>query len=196
MEQGEVKITSGIGNSIFINTSVRGFGMPGNKYKADIKPFKSNSESQIYANFLKNGIFAELNASLDVILPNGKNYQIIVNDRQGDINYNAGLDNEKIVLYTAGGDINFEPIDKGKIKEVYLKTKSGDIIIHFDKDVEVLNGADFNIRAQNGIVYIINKSKYLRELNEGKERFNGSKELIYKSNNAFVDITAKKILIY
>ncbi len=196
MEQGEVKITGGTGDSILINTSVRGFGMPGNKYKADIKPFKSYESSQIYANFLKNGIFVELNASLGVILPTEKNYQIIANDRQGDINFNAGLNIEKIVLYTAGGDINFEPIDKGKLKEVYLKTKSGDIIINLDKDVEVLKDADFNIRAQNGIVYIINKSKFLRELNDGKERFNGSKEIIYKSKNVFMDITAKKIIIY
>jgi len=196
MEQGDANLSSGQGQSIILKTKVRGFGMPGIKYKADIKTFKSETESQVYANLLKNGIFSELNASLEMELAQEKNYQIIVNNRQGDLSYSGSVDVEKMVLYTGGGDINFKPQGNSKIRELYLKTKAGDITINLSKDTEILSGADFNVRAENGIVYIINKSKYLPELNEGKQRFNGSKEIIYKSRSAYIDINAKKIIIY
>lgn len=197
IDEGNVKIISKTEGLAKITMDVNGFAMPKRKYDEFVNKKDFDDKTEIFMKITKNGLFSELNASLNFEIP-AVNKEIVINNKKGDINCETEGVIKKCILYTKAGDITFSLNKKSKITNLYLKTKKGDIIVFLDNDITIDGPADFYFFAPAGNVVVYNKSKFLYDLTKEKNRVEGAKEIIFKSKEAEginLNIIAKRISI-
>ncbi len=182
VDEGDIKFKSS-DNKFKILLNANGFAAPKRKYYEKVEVKNENEYSNFNVKIIKKGLFSELNSILNFEIP-GLNQQIFANLKKGSIKYEAKGILDNCVFYTAKGDIIFSPESDSEIKNIFLKTQKGDIIIFLNENIKIKGPADFFIQSKKGKVFIYNKSNFLSDFLNEKERIKGAKEIIYKSKEA------------
>jgi len=197
IDEGNIKVKGKAEGDTKITMDVSGFAMPKRKYDEIVNKKDFDDKTEIFMKITKNGLFSELNSSINFEIT-ALNKEIIINNKKGDIECETEGIIKKCILYTKNGDITFSLNKKSKITDLYLKTKNGDIFVFLDKDIEINGPADFYFFAPSGNVVVYNASEFLYDLTKEKNRVEGAKEIIFKSkeaNGINLNIIAKRISI-
>lgn len=182
IDEGDLKFNRSDGNiKLLINAS--GFAVPRRKYGEKVDIVNEEERSIINFKIFKKGLFSELNSIINFEIPDSFQ-NITANIKMGSITYEAKGNIKDCVFYTGAGDIIFSPEGNSEIKNIFLKTVKGNIIIFLNENIKIKGPADFFIQTKKGKVIINNESAFLSDFIKEKERMKGAREIIYKSKEA------------
>lgn len=191
---GNLNIKSAeVNPSIYISAS--GFGFPKSDYFWKVEKKEKNKITEITLYTYKKGFFKELSSDININLKKREIDEIIINNADGNIDYNMDDSVSKSVLFTKRGDIILN-IDN-KINELFIKNLHGNVYLNFNKNT-ILDNSSYIVLNSSGEVEIKNHSNFMQELNKSAKEIYGSKELFLhskKTGHLYLNISAQKITI-
>lgn len=172
-----------------------GFGFPKRVFDGRLSCTGAGKDMKCVFVTEKKGFFSELNSTIDVYLPEAKEYRITVNTSKGDIECSLTGAAPLVALTARRGDIDFKA--GGLVKAVYIKTGKGSAEAAFDVDTALAQDTFIDVNV-NGEFHLANRADFFRDLNTQAEKVSGSKELYYKSTKKggpAMSVKARKIII-
>lgn len=189
--EGDIIVRPSARNMLSVDFAANGFAMPGRIYE---KIFEAKEEGGVLkVDFMtfKKGIFSEVNATLILYLPAGKEYGALFTTVDGNVKLLLTEKMPRLLVYTGSGRVEVEAGQGSFIDNVYIKSRRGSVRLALDKGAELGMNSQFDLFSTKEME-IINNTQQLKGLMMSAQKINGAKELIYRGNKPeIIRINAK-----
>jgi hypothetical protein len=187
--------SAGTGEEGALDFSAMGFGLPWSDLEDQLTALPDRDDYLM----TKNGVFSELNSSVELKLPRCAYNKLSVITNNGDINApQCSIKADDIIISTKKGGITILLSKGADFGRAELTAEKGDIVFRTDDSFEFSTGCTINITAKKGTVRLISRNKYFEDLNKSAKKVDGSTQMFFKSNlkdGPRINIQAKDIEI-
>ncbi|MEI7542417.1 MAG: phosphatase PAP2 family protein [bacterium] len=180
-------ITVGTAINSLIKFQATGFGLPWSKYNENIK-----TEGNLIYMATAEGLFSELNSSINLYMANANSKSITITAEKGNIYYNLGQSCNNIYLSSEKGNIEFNPLGKSNIRNLVINSENGNVIVVLPKLLGFQDKAYIEINAPKGDILIKNGTANTFDMNKLLTKPDGSKQLFTETKgNTVVKLKAE-----